>query len=171
MNRSLPVMFLGVALIIFGMYRADAAAPGAAKIGFVDLEQTLSKTKAGKQAQKKFDAEKTKKQNALDVKQKQLQRDAAELDRKRMVLKPEVLKAKQQELQKQYVELQETYVTLERELGQARVKLIQKILQKAEPVIKQIAQRQGYTLILDRGAVVWAHDGVDITAEVNKKLN
>ena len=171
MKRSLPVMFLGVALIIFGMYRADAAGPTGAKIGFVDLELTLSQTKAGKQAQKQFDAEKTKKQKALDAKQQKLQKDAAELDRKRMVLKPEVLKARQAELQKQYVELQETYVKLERELSQARVKLIQKILRKAEPVIKDIAKRQGYTVILDRGAVVWADDAVDITAQVNKKLN
>lgn len=170
MTRSLSIMFLGVAMIMFGMYRADAADTGS-KIGFVDLEKTLADTKAGKQAQRQFDAEKVKKQKALDAKQKKLQKAAADLDRKRMVLKPEVLAQKQKQLEKDYVALQQTYVKLERELAQARVKLIQKILRKAEPHIKSVARKHGYSVILDRGAVVWASSGVDITAEVNRKLN
>jgi outer membrane protein len=172
MKRTLPVLFLGVALIVFGLMPADAAAPGGVtKIGYVDLERTLRETKAGKQAQRQFDAVKKKKQAALDAKQKSFQKAVAELDRQRLVLKPDVLAKKQKELEKQYVEIQQTYAKLERELNESRVKLIQTILKKAEPAIKSIARKGGYAVILDRSAVVWGHQGVDITSQLNKRLN
>jgi hypothetical protein len=36
--------------------------------------------------------------------------------------------------------------------------------------IKQVAQEQGYSMIMNRAAVIWAGDGLDITAEVNKRI-
>lgn len=171
MKRSLPIMFLGVALIIAGMVRADAAT-GSAKIGFVDLQRTLFETNAGKQARQRFEKEKKKKQAALDKKQKDFQRYAAELDKQRILLesKPEKLAQRQRELEKKYVEVQQTYAKLERELAESQAKLIKEILGKAGPVIKSIAKREGYAMILDRSAVLWAADATDLTDKVNARI-
>ncbi len=172
MKRSLPILFLGLAMIILGMVKADAAAPAPAKVGFVDLQRTLFETGAGKKARKRFEAEKKKKQEALDKKQADFQKYAAELDKQRILLegKPEKLAARQRELEKKYVEVQQTYARLERELAESQTKLIQEILQKAAPVIKKIAVAEGYTVILDRSAVLWAADATDLTDKVNAKI-
>lgn len=172
MKRSLPIMFLGVALIILGMVRADAGGLQPAKVGYVDLQRTLFETNAGKKARKRFEAEKKKKQKALDKKQEDFQRYAAELDKQRILLesKPEKLAQRQRELEKRYVEVQQTYARLERELAEAQTKLIQEILGKAAPVIKSIAKSEGYTMILDRSAVLWATDATDLTDKVNKRI-
>ena len=171
MKRSLPIMFLGVALIIAGMVRADAAGTSA-KIGFVDLQRTLFETGAGKKARARFEKEKKTKQAALDKKQKDFQRYAAELDKQRILLesKPDKLAQRQRELEKKYVEVQQTYAKLERELSEAQAKLIKEILGKAGPVIQSIAKREGYTMILDRSAVLWAADAADLTDKVNKLI-
>jgi outer membrane protein len=165
-------MFLGLALIILGMVRADAAGPPPAKVGFVDLQRTLFETGAGKKARKRFETEKKKRQRALDKKQEDFQKYAAELDKQRILLesKPEKLAKRQRELEKKYVEVQQTYARLERELAEAQTKLIQEILGKAAPVIKSIAKRDGYTLILDRSAVLWADEATDLTDKVNKRI-
>jgi outer membrane protein len=151
--------------------RADAGPPGV-KIGYVDLQRTLNETASGKAARKKLEADKKKKQKALDKDQQDLQKMAQELDKQRVVLKPDVLRQRERELQEKYVKLQETYLQLQQELAKMEAKLVSEIFQKASPVIKDIAQKQGYTMILEKNesAVLWADPALDITAEVNKKI-
>jgi len=164
------VMFLGLALLAVGIVRADASAPATGKIGFIDLQRTLLETKVGKAAQARFEKKKKQKQAKLDKKQSDFQKRLAELNKQRSLMKPEVAAAKQRELEKQYVAIQQTYSQLERELSEEQAKLIQQVLTKAAPIIKGIAKRDGYTLILDRNAILWGSDGVDLTDQLNKKI-
>lgn len=164
------VMFLGLALLGLGIVRADASAPATGKIGFIDLQRTLLETKVGKTAQARFEKKKKEKQAKLDKKQADFQKQLAELNKQRSLMKPEVAAAKQRELEKQYVQIQQTYSQLERELSEEQAKLIQEVLAKAAPIIKGIAKRDGYTLILDRNAILWGADGVDLTDQLNKKI-
>lgn len=171
MNRSLAIAFLGIALIIGGMVKADAAGSSSEfKVGFVDLERTLVETPAGKRASQAFDKTRKQKQKELDQKQQALQQYAAELEKQRMMLKPDVLKQRQEELQKRYVEVQELYVKLERDLTAERTKLIQEILKKAGPAIQAVAKEKGYAMIVDRSAVLWSNDALDLTDEINKRI-
>jgi outer membrane protein len=171
MHRSLPVFFLGLCLVVFGMVRADAQSGGSGgKIGVVNLQRTLLETTVGKNAQKSFEAKKKSKQASLDAKQQALQKAAADLEKQRLVLTPEALAKKQRELEKTYVELQQHFAQLEKELAEEQAKLIQDILTKAAPVIKELAKSGGYSLIVDGSSVVWAADGVDLTDALNKKM-
>jgi outer membrane protein len=174
MKRSLPLLFIGLSLIVFSMLPADsvvaAGGSSAGRVGFVDLQRTLLETSVGKKAKKSFEATKAKKQADLDKQQKDFQKAAAELDRQRMMLKPDVLEKKTRALEQQYVAVQQTYAKLERELAEAQGKLIKNILEKAAPVIKSIATKGGYSLVLDRSAVLWADDSVDLTDELNKQI-
>jgi outer membrane protein len=176
MNRNLAIALLGVAVIAAGVLRADAAGPTPAKppkIGYVDLQRSLNETGAGKRAKGKLETDKKKKQGELDKKQKELQGFAAELDKQRAVLKPDVLRQREKELQEKYVQLQERYFQLQQDLAKQEAQLVRDIFGKAAPVIQEIAKRDGYTMILEKneGAVLWAEQTLDITTEVNKKLN
>ncbi len=172
MNKSTAVVILGICLVAAGIMRADAAGGAPAKIAYVDLQKTLNETAAGKQARKKLEADKAKKQKALDKDQQDLQKMAAELDKQRVVLKPDVLRQREKELQEKYVKLQETYLKLQQDLAKMEAQLVNDIFLKASPVIKEIAQAQGYTMVLEKNesAVLWADAALDITAEVNKKV-
>lgn len=173
MNRTLVIAFLGVALVVAGVMRADAAGTSSIpKIGYVDLQRTLNETAAGKKAKARLEADKARKQKELDKKQKELQAFAAELDKQRVVLKPNVLRQREQELQEKYVNLQKRYFQLQQDLQKQEATLIQQIFGKASPVIKDIARREHYTMILEKneGAVLWSVDGLDITDQVNKRL-
>ena len=171
MNRSLAIAFLGIALIIGGMVKADAAGPNNEfKIGFVDVNDILVNTPAGKRASQKLKKVLTQKQKELDQKQQALQKYAAELEKQRMVLKPDVFKERQAELQKRYVELQEVYVKLERELVSEEAKLRDEILRKAEPVIQTIAKQKGFDMVIHKNALAWSVKALDLTDEVSKRL-
>jgi outer membrane protein len=160
------------AMVVLGVMRADAAAPTSHKIAYVDLQRTLNETPAGKKAKKKLEDDKTKKQAALKKKEKELTSFAAELDKQRAVLKPDVLRQREQELQQKYVALQELYMQLQQDLAKQEAQLVREIFAKAGPVIEQIAKKDGYTLILEKNesAVLFAADGMDITAQVNAQV-
>lgn len=172
MNRSLPILLLGLCIVAFGIVRAEAQGSGAVKIGVVDLQRTLKETNAGKAAKRKLEANKKKKQKALDVKQKALQKKAANLNKQQAVLKPAVLRKRQLELQKEYAELEQTFLKLQQELAQMEAKLVQDIFRKASPVIKKIANAKGFTVVIEKneGAVLYAAPAIDITGQVNKQI-
>jgi outer membrane protein len=169
MNRHIAIFFLGVSLIFASMMPADAAG-GSGKVAMVDLQRTLRETNAGKSAKRRFDAYKRKKQAKLDRMQKEFQKYAKQLKKQAAVLKPAVLRQRQQELQRKYVAVQELYVKLERELAAHQAKLIKRILKKAAPAIKSIARSEGYSIVLDRSAVLYFDNAVDITTKVNRRI-
>lgn len=173
MHRSLAIVFLGVALITAGVVSADAAPTASGKIGFIDLialERTLLATPAGKRASAKMEKSLKAKQAEFDKKRNDLQKVIAEFEKQRSMLKPEVAAQREQEYGERMRELQEYYVKLQSDLANEQAKLVQEVIKQAEPIIKQVAQEQGYTMIMNRAAVIWAVDGVDITAAVNTRI-
>jgi outer membrane protein len=171
MNRYLALGCLGIGLMVSPLLNfATGAVPANPKIGVIDIDQTLSTTPAGKRANEAFEKARKQKQGDLDKKQEELKKEDADLAKQASVLKPEVLKEKKQALEKKFVELQQTYVKLERDLATERTKLIQDLLKQAEPLVKEIAKKEGVTIIFEQAAVVWADPSVDLTKQLNEKM-
>jgi outer membrane protein len=171
MNRYLALGFLGIGLMVSPLLGvATGTVPASPKIGVIDIDQTLSTTPAGRRANEAFEKTRKQKQADLDKKQEDLKKEDADLGKQAAVLKPEVLKEKKQALEKKFVDLQQTYVKLERDLAGERTKLIQDLLKQAEPLVKEIAKKEGVTIILEQAAVVWADPAVDLTKELNEKM-
>ncbi len=171
MNRYLALGCLGLGLMVSPLLAglAKSAVP-APKIGVIDLDNTLSNTPAGKRANASFEKTRKAKQSQLDKEQEALKTAAAELEKQKVVLKPDAYNAKHAELEKKFVDLQQVYVKLERDLAGERTKLIQDLLKQAGPKIEQIAKSEGVNLIIDREAVVFADPSVDLTAALNAQM-
>ena len=170
MSRSLAIGFLGLSLIVFGMVRADANAPARGGVGMIDLEKTLLKTAVGKKAQKSFERELKKLQRALDRKKAAFRKKMAEFEKQKTILRRSAVVKKRRALEAEYVKLGELKVRLDRDLTKRRYKLIRHILKKAAPHIRQVAKQRGFTLIVDRSAILYADPRNDITKAVNRKM-
>jgi outer membrane protein len=173
MNRSLAVVVLGVAFVVGGVLKADAAGTAVpVKIGYVDLQRTLSETPTGKKAKARLEKDKSKKQAELKKKEKELTDFAAELDKQRAVLKPDILAKREQELQQRYVALQELYMQLQQDLAKQEATLVREIFAKASPIIEKVARAGGYTLILEKSesAVLYGDPSMDLTAQINAQM-
>jgi outer membrane protein len=97
-----------------------------------------------------------------------------ELDRQGMLIKPEVKQQKETELRQQMLETQQLFMNLQKELSQKEMEFKMTIYRKMQVVIQEIAENQGYTLVLDSsagGPVVYGRTADDITAEVVRKYN
>ncbi|HKA90787.1 MAG TPA: OmpH family outer membrane protein [Haliangiales bacterium] len=152
---------------------AVAAPPPAAKIGYIDLQRTLNETKVGKAAKAKLESDKTEKQKQVNDKKDMLKKAYDDLEKQRVVLKPDALAKKEKELQDQYVELQQVFMQLQQDLSKREAQLTRDIFGKAAAIIENIAKRDGYTMILEKSesAVLWADANVDITSEVNRRMD
>lgn len=170
-HRSLAIAILGLGLIVIGMVRADAGGPATTKVGYVDLQRTLDKTKLGKKAGKKFERDKKKKEEELEKDGKAFEKKALELQKQASLLQPDVRRKREAELQNEYLELQKKVQQLNMELEQMKAKLLLEVYKKATPHIAEIAQRDGYTIILDANALMWAAPNTDITDELNDRLD
>jgi outer membrane protein len=174
MKKAFVLGALGLSMVVLGMVRASAAAPsGPPKIGYIDLQHTINETKAGKAARQKLEADKAQKQKKIDTMKDEVKQMAADLDKQRVVLKPEALAAKEKELQEKYVNLQQQFMELQQALAKSEAQLTKEIFVKAQSIIESIAKRDGYTMILEKNesAILFADPSLNITKEVNERLD
>ncbi len=174
--RKVTIVHIAGALAIAAITLASTrvhAAPPMAKVGFIDLQRTLNETKVGKTAKAKLESEKTLKQKQVNEKKDVLMKEKEELDKQRVVLKPDAVAQREKQLQDKYVELQQLFMQLQQDLAKSEATLTREIFGKASSIIESIAKRDGYTMIVEKneGAVLWADSAVDITSEVNKRLD
>ncbi|MCX7944011.1 MAG: OmpH family outer membrane protein [Deltaproteobacteria bacterium] len=143
------------------------------KIGYVDMQRVLNEVEDGAIAKEKLKKEFNEKQAQLDRKQEELKRKKEDYDKQALVLKEDAKRQKQQELQQDFIELQQLYAKLQKELSENELGLTKEIFDKAQTVIADIAQREGFTLILDKaeGRILYALPSMDITNEVIRKYN
>jgi Skp family chaperone for outer membrane proteins len=173
MNRYLALGCLGLGLLVsplLGALRgAQSAVPQNPRIGVID-ETALLATPAGKRAFEPFEKARKQKQTDLDKNQADLRKAAADLDKQKPVLKEDVYKAKRDELEKKFVELQQTYLKLERELAADEAKAREALAKQAGPQIEKVAKAEGVSIIIERGAIVWADATMNLTDKIVAEL-
>ena len=153
---------------------AAASAQNASRIAYVDMMRAFSEIEEGRAGLKELERFKNDKQKVLDEKQSAVKAQMEELDRQGMLIKPEVKQQKETELRQQMLEVQQLFMNLQKELSQKEMEFKMTIYRKMQVVIQQIAENQGYTLVLDSssgGPVVYGRTADDITAEVVRAYN
>lgn len=172
MMKSLAVGVLGFGLVVLGMVRVEAASP-TLKIGWVDLQKTLNETKTGEKAKNKLEAEKKDKQKLVDKKKEAFKKKVEDLNKKKVVLKPTDFETQRAALENEYLAMQEEFMQLQQDLVKREAMLTKEIFEASQAIIKDIATRDGYTFILEKNesALLHASPALEITAEVNKRLD
>ena len=151
---------------------ASRAARAEDKIAFVDLQRALEETNDGKAAKSRLKSDFDKKQKELDEKQEELKKLKESLDKKASLMKPEALQKEQQDFQGRFVQLQETFQRLQKDLAVKEQEATRGILAKLSGVVQQIAEREHFSMVLERSSsVVWGQPSLDITNEVIRMYN
>jgi outer membrane protein len=154
---------------------AGLAVPGLAaaelKIGFVNSRRAATEVEEGKAAIAQVKREEADKQKKLDERKAELTRLKADLDKQAMVLSDKAKEEKAAEFQQKLMEAQQLRFDMEQQLQQRQQELLGAVLKKMEPVVKEVAEASGITIVLEEGAVVYAPDHLDLTSEVVRKFN
>lgn len=163
---------LGMAATSPVLAQQAPAAAAATQYLVVDLNRVVLESAALKAAQPTIDS----KRNALEAKaktlQSQLEADAKALQQQAEsgIAAPDVLQAKQRELQQKAQKADQELATLRTDFQRTAAYVESQILEGSKPVINQIIQERGATLVLNRDAVVFANPAIDITGDVIARM-
>lgn len=141
------------------------------KMAVVDVQRAVMQTEDGLRAQatlkKLFDS----RQQELNKKQIDMQKQKEDIDRQSHVLSAAALQKKVEDWQKQMVELQSTFSEYNKELEKRQKELTDPIFERVISVIKRVAGQDGYDLIVDRATVAFARSDLDLTDRVIQMAN
>lgn len=166
-QRLFAYLMLAVALAV----AAPAYAQSATKVGVVDFQTAIQQTKEGQAAQKKLDAAYQAKKNSIDQMENKLRQLKADYDKQASLLSDSARQAKEQELMNLQATYQQTYAQSEQEMQALYGQMMEDLLAKMKMICTQIGKEKGYTLIIEKGAVVYSQDAIDLTTELVKRYD
>lgn len=168
----------GVAAGIFSMgIWSDARAAEAFKMGVIDPQAVLERSKAGKKA---LDGLK----EYVGTRQKLLSRDEEELRNTEKALKesaPKLSEAEKKEKETQFrskiQEYQKRAQEFNQELQGKQKELVDEYMKKIALATQTVAEKGGFALVVDKGSeqtikiVIYSKDTIDLTEQVIKEFD
>mgnify|MGYP000865336415 FL=1 len=160
------VFFLILGMVL--MTPVLSYAQGGAKIGVIDLQMVIAKSKAGKAAKSAFEAEFKQKQQIIESKSAQLESLKNEFIQNGPVMKEATRKQKATQIENLDKELQRSRADFRDELQKRDFELLEKILKDLDGILQSIGQSEGYTMIIEKteGGVIFSNPSIDITQKV-----
>jgi len=143
------------------------------KIGYVDMQEALNVSEAGKKAKDVFKGEVDRMQKDLDKQQADLKKMNEELEKQAFLLSEETRAKKEKEYQEKLKNFKRFYQDSQEKLQEKDAQLTRKIIIDLRKIIEEMGSAQGYTLIFEKNesSLLYADKGVDLTNEVVKKYN
>ena len=138
------------------------------KIGVVNTEVILRDSPAAQAAAKKLENEFSKRDKDINSAGQRLKSDVERFEKNAGTMSDNERIRKQRDLQERERDFQRRQRELREDFNQRRNEELQKLLRQANTVIKNIAQREKYDLILQEA--IYVNPKIDITDQVLKEL-
>lgn len=142
-----------------------------AKIGVVNLQEALNSVEEGKAAKAQLKKEFDSKQKLISEREEEIRRLQGDFQKQQSVMNDQTRGQKQEEIARKAQELQATYVSLQKELQDRERDLTRGIFEKMAAIVKEIAAADGFSVVVDAQAVMYADPTVDVTNELVRKYN
>ena len=160
-----------VCAMVFGLILMGASY-AEAKVGYINLRRLVAESKIGKEAQAEIKELRKKKEAAVAGKLKTINKMRKFLNESGDKLPPSEKRSKIEELQKIYKDYQRMVEDAKEEIVREDRQLVAIILKKADGVLKSVAKKKKFAIILkDPNAIGYLDENVDITDDVIKELN
>ncbi len=166
MKYSIKLGGLLVALLFFSM------GASAQKYGYLNSAAILADMPEVKQMQSNLQALQTQLQKkGQQMLQEYQQKEQDAIARKeRGELSPKEEEQMLAELQKMQQDIMNFQQEMQRTLAEKEQELMKPIYDKIQKAIKEVAEEQGYTMIFDAAALLYADEAADVSALVRAKL-
>ncbi len=174
--RSLARLVVVISILLF-VALSQTYAADTFKMGVMDPQSVLEKSKAGKKA---LDALK----EYVTARQKLLSRDEADLQALEKTLKDQesglsetTKKDKQAQFRTKVEDYQKRAQSFNQELQAKQKELVDDYMKKIGVVTQTIAEKNGFSIVLDKGSeqtlkiVIFNKDSIDLTEQVTKEFD
>ena len=179
MNKQITAIAGAVALAVAGFVGGSALnsaeAQGAQRapvILIVDRAQLIAQSKAGQTIPGQVESVKSSVEKELEAEASKLRKDIENFQKNASLMSDEVRQKTGQELEmRRQVTLPQRAQIMEQVFSGAVQKAQADILVQSRPILKDIVEERGATVLLDRSAVMYAAPETDITQQVLAALD
>lgn len=175
MRRLRPLALACVILIpLMAAPALEAQVAGASvKVAVIDVGRLLEESAPGQKALERLKNLQEQKLAEGRAKQQEAQELQDRIAKGRMSLSEEKLAELRKELEDKLIQLQRFQDDADREFQKERRNSLEKIERQVMPLIQEIGDASGYTLIFNKyqSGLVFAQDEVDITDQVLARFN
>jgi outer membrane protein len=165
MKKRLMAAVTLLALIAAAPARADI------KLAYVDVQRALNECEAGKTAKAEFRV----KVQGVEQKLQREQTDVAnlkdELEKKGMLMKPEQRQSLQDEYLNKAKNFERNFKDSKDDLERKDQEMTAKIIHDIAEVIRNVGEKSGYTMVMEKGQILWGIPSIDITDQVIRTYN
>ncbi len=165
MKHSSIKIFLGLAIALAGL----SAAAQEFKVGVVNLDRIFREANSAKSAQTKLEQEFSKREKELGELATQLKTLSDKFEREAPTLAESQRNTRQKQLVDQDREFQRKRREFQEDLNARKNEELQQVIERANKVVKSLAEAEKYDLILQES--VYVNPKHDITDKVIKALN
>lgn len=141
------------------------------RIGYVDVQRAVAEVDEGKAARARLKSELDDKRASLDLKKANLEKMRADYDKQAPVLSEEAKNRRQQELQKAFLEAQQEAGQMQEELSGKEQEAMATISKRLVQVVAEVSDKDNFTFVLDKAALLYAPAASDVTNEVVRRYN
>jgi outer membrane protein len=157
------------AAAVAGPAAAQTPTPNAYKIGFVNTERVMRDSRVAQVARKSLEAEFQKRDQEITATEARLKRVAAELEKSSASLTAPERQKRASEASKLQADLLRRRNEFAEELGIRREEVLKQIVDKANAIIRRIAEQENFDLVFFEAA--YASERIDLTERVIKALD
>jgi outer membrane protein len=162
----LACLFVGLSALLTP---SRALSQDALKIGFVNTERILRESSAAKAAQQKLEQEFARRDKELQEAAARVKQASERLERDASVLNDTDRGKRQREVADLDREFQRRQREFREDLNQRRNEELASVIERANRVIRQLAEQEKYDVILQEA--VYASPRIDLTEKVLRSLN
>lgn len=148
-----------------------SAARADVKLAYVDVQRALNECDAGKKAKAEFRGRIEKLEARLQKQQTDVQALKDELEKKGMLMKDDERRNLEDEYGKKLRNFERDYKDSKDELERKDNEVTGAIVKDLARIIRGIGERGGYTMVMEKGSILWGTSAIDITDEVIRSYN
>lgn len=171
--RARALGYAASLLVATSLFATSNEASAQAKLAVIDLRRAVADTEDGLRMKSRLQELLDTRQTELEAKGAEFQKAKAELERLAREGKSSQaeLQKKYAALEKQGIDLQNQELVVRREVDQKQNELMNPILDRLNRLVRQVASKEGYDVVVSRDAVTYFRTDLDITDRVIQMYN
>jgi outer membrane protein len=142
------------------------AISGDFRFAFVDIQRALNECHNGQTVKTAFRGEIERLQARLQGEQDEVERLKKELEEKGPLMQPDQRQNLEDDYTRKLHQFQDDYKNSRDDLQQKDNEMTGAIVRDLALVVQQIGQKSGYTMVMEKGSLLWAVPSIDITDQV-----
>lgn len=151
--------------VLTGVARAEV------KLAYVDVQRALNECDAGKKAKAEFKTQIEKLESRLQKQQSEVQSLKDEIEKKGMLMKDDERRNLEEEYGRKARDFEREVKDSKDDLERKDNEVTGAIVKDLAQIIRKIGERDGFTMVMEKGSILWGASAIDITDEVIRDYN